>query len=106
MVYGSLCAMCFKNSGVHGTHCTMCGLPSETAVIGDSSEAATGGLYQIVTLYKPTTLAPSERHGKSLNLLWVDGHVSNMSTNEYIQGKTSTESAANGTGYWLYAFKK
>ncbi|MBQ7393800.1 MAG: hypothetical protein IJV89_05580 [Lentisphaeria bacterium] len=53
-----------------------------------------------------TTLAPMERHGKSLNLLWADGHVSNMSTNEYIQGKPSTVSAANGTGYWLYAFKK
>ncbi len=91
---------------VHWMKITKVGLPSETAVIGDSSEAATSGLYQIVTLYKNVTLAPSVRHDKTLNLLWVDGHVSNMSTSAYIQGKTSTNSSASGDGYYIYALKK
>ena len=101
--------MRFKNSGVHGTHCTLCHVrisPYKSVQVRIPLPAVSALRKVPCQPTDHTTLAPSERHGKSLNLLWADGHVSNMSTNEYIQGKPSTVSAANGTGYWLYAFKK
>ena len=81
------------------------GKPSETIVIGDMSDFVTAA-YQCGTLYRNGTVAAPERHEKTFNALWVDGHVTNIGTLTYAQGKTSAVSGANGDVYYLYAGKK
>ncbi|MBQ4336290.1 MAG: hypothetical protein IJC34_03800 [Lentisphaeria bacterium] len=59
-------------------------------------------------MYNPgTSNAPEPtRHQDTFNILWVDGHVSNMSTLTFKAGKPSFESLANGSRYYIYAGKK
>ena len=81
------------------------GKPSETIVIGDTSDAITAA-NQTTTLYKNSAVPAPERHEKSFNALWIDGHVTTIGSLDFAQGKTSTVSAASGETYYLYAGRK
>ena len=81
------------------------GKPSETIVIGDASDSVTAA-NQTATLYKNSAVPAPERHEKSFNALWIDGHVTNLGSLVFAQGKTSTVSAAGGEAYYLYAGRK
>ena len=78
------------------------GKPSETIVIGDMSDAVTAA-YQCGTLYKNSTVTAPDRHEKTFNALWIDGHVTNIGSLAYAQGKPSAVSSANGEVYYIYA---
>ena len=88
---------------------TQVGKPSETIIIGESSD---GDLKQesagAVLYYGGCTTVPGDpdRHDKAFNALWVDGHVSLMKTLDYTRGKPSSISAANGQYYYVYAGEK
>ena len=84
---------------------TKIGKPSETIVIGDTSESITAS-NECFALYKNSAVPAPERHEKSFNALWIDGHVTTIGSLDFAQGKISTVSAASGETYYLYAGRK
>ena len=88
---------------------TKVGKPSDTIIIGDSADGnlANDGQGAIVYHYGNGNNVPTpDRHDKAFNALWVDGHGSTISTMDYNAGKESTNSAASGAIYYLYALEK
>ena len=83
--------------------------PSETIMIGDSSDGEVTDVGYNAVLYVPTKvagLAVPDRHGNSFNTLWVDGHVADMQSLEFKAGRFSSNGSANGIYYWHYAKQK
>ena len=88
---------------------TQVGKPSDTILMGDSADGAIGNVNYNLCIYKygnGNNVPSPTRHDNALNALWIDGHVTTISTNEYNQGKESAVAQANGAGYYLYALKK
>ncbi len=81
--------------------------PSETVMIGDSSEKSTGNYTQTAVLYKDGSNAGvGDRHDMGINIVWADGHVSYMKTAELVAGKPSTNASASGSSYYWYSKTK
>lgn len=77
--------------------------PSETIALGDSSDNRTTE-DQNSMLYKPSTSpGPGNRHDNSINIGWVDGHVSNMSLSQIMAGKPSA--LVSASNYYYYRVK-
>ena len=88
---------------------TTVGKPSETLIISDSSDGLASAESAHTAIYVPnaTNVAGEpDRHDRAFNVLWVDGHVSTLGTQEFEAGKPSFESKANGSNYYNYAGKK
>ena len=95
--------------GIFWRKVTQVAMPSETIIIGESSD---GNMTQetagAVLYYGGCTSVPGDpdRHDNAFNALWVDGHVSLMKTLDYTRGKPSSNSTANGQYYYVYAGQK
>jgi len=77
--------------------------PSETIALGDSSDNRTTE-EQNSLLYKPSTApGPGNRHDNSINIGWVDGHVSNMPMSQIMAGQPST--LVSASNYYYYRVK-
>ncbi len=79
--------------------------PSETYAIGDTIDWG-GHYYTLCALYNPVTtnstvggVAVGNRHAGTVNLMWVDGHVSNMSQQALLTG-------VNGNRSYYYLIDK
>ena len=109
--YGDKYATGYQHStrGIFWRKVTQVAMPSETIIIGESSD---GNLAQesagAVLYYGACTSVPGDpdRHDNAFNALWVDGHVSLMKTLDYTRGKPSSNSTANGPYYYVYAGQK
>ena len=81
--------------------------PSETIMIGDSSDGTVANVSYNVVLYVPTSvsgLAVPDRHGDAFNTLWVDGHVAEMKSLVFKAGRPSPNTT--DIRYWHYAKQK
>ena len=88
---------------------TTVGNPSETLIISDNSDGTAPYESGHAVIYVPNSTGVEkepDRHENAFNVLWVDGHVSTLSTLDFVAGKPSTVSVANGSNYYLYAGKK
>ena len=98
-----------QTRGIFWTKVGSVAKPSETIMIGDSSDGAVSNSGYNAVLYVPTKvsgLAVPDRHGDSFNTLWVDGHVMDMKSLEFKAGRASSNASANGIYYWHYAKQK
>ena len=83
--------------------------PSETIIIGESSDCAIASASYAAVLYYPGATNVSkypDRHEDAFNTLWVDGHVSLLKTIDFQTGKPSTNYLANGKNYYMYSGAK
>ena len=81
--------------------------PSETIMIGDSSDGTVANVAYNVVLYVLTSvsgLAVPDRHGDAFNTLWVDGHVAEMKSLVFKAGRPSPNTT--DIRYWHYAKQK
>ena len=88
---------------------TTVGKPSETLIISDSSDgvAAAESAHTVIYIPNATNVEKEpDRHDNAFNVLWVDGHVSTLGTLDFVAGKPSSETKANGASYYLYAGQK
>ena len=88
---------------------TTVGKPSETLIISDSSDGVASAESAHTVIYIPNAAnveKEPDRHDNAFNVLWVDGHVSTLGTLEFVAGKFSSESKANGASYYIYAGQK
>ena len=88
---------------------TTVGNPSETLIISDSSDgvASAESAHTVIYVANATNVEKEpDRHGNEFNVLWVDGHVAPLKTLDFVAGKPSTNSHANGGNYYIYAGKK
>ncbi|MBO5689979.1 MAG: prepilin-type N-terminal cleavage/methylation domain-containing protein [Lentisphaeria bacterium] len=79
--------------------------PSETFVIGDSTDNLTEQYYA-AWIYGHVASAAPTRHENTFNVAWIDGHVSNLTTLEFKQGKPTDNSEARGQKYYVYIKRK
>ena len=88
---------------------TTVGKPSETLIISDSSDgvASAESAHTVIYVANAANVEKEpDRHGNEFNVLWVDGHVAPLKTLDFVAGKPSTNSHANGGNYYIYAGKK
>ena len=83
-------------------------LPSLTLIIGDGSDKDITLPQYACALYidGANNIGSPDRHEDNVNILWVDGHVTNMKTLDLKAGRPSSVSTANGKGYYHYALRK
>ena len=79
--------------------------PSETFAIGDSTDQLTEQYYG-AWIYGHIPDGAPTRHENTFNVAWLDGHVSNLTTLEFKQGKPTDNSEARGQKYFVYVKKK
>ena len=98
-----------QSRGIFWTKISAVAKPSETFAIGDSADGNVPSAGYNAVLYvsdNSNGVPDPDRHGKAFNILWVDGHVSEIATLAYKAGQPSTVSAANGKWYYFYAQQK
>ena len=92
-------------------------LPSLTLIIGDASDYIVGDgeignttiedyLMGVIVVDGYRGISSPDRHENSANILWVDGHVSNMKTLDLKAGRPTDYSVAKGKKYYFYAGRK
>ena len=110
--YGDKYATGYQHAGrqmIFWKKITTVGNPSETLIISDSSDGTATAESAHTVIYVPNSAnveKEPDRHGNEFNVLWVDGHVAPLKTLDFVAGKPSFESKANGGNYYLYAGKK
>ena len=109
--YGDKYATGYQHSerGIFWRKVTQVAKPSDTIIIGDSSDGNVSNESYCSVLYYgacPSVPGDPDRHENALNALWVDGHVSTMKTLDYTRGQSSSNSTANGQYYYVYAGQK
>lgn len=95
--------------GVFWTKINKVAKPSETFLIGDSADGNVSNSGYNCVLYvsgNSNGVPDPDRHDKAFNVVWVDGHVTLMSTLDYKAGKPNSIAKANGSLYYFYAHAK